>query len=84
MKCKKCKTDITKNEFGFYEDALVITLDGGYNGFVDFIEPAKQFKAVLCHECAHMFMDIHFPDENIKGWHPKVKESANCNGWSIE
>lgn len=67
MNCANCNTELKlvfdspmrrRDDYTTqYDNALAITLGGGYGMFFDFIFDAdfKDLTALLCHDCAHEF-----------------------------
>lgn len=62
--------------------ALFVDLDGGYMNFVDNVFDSEEYKLLLCHKCAHEFVQwANVPA--IGNHHPKTEEEY-CNGWTHE
>ncbi len=38
--------------------ALFVDLDGGYMNFVDNVFDSEEYKLLLCHKCAHEFVNF--------------------------
>jgi hypothetical protein len=85
VECSKCKAPQVFKPLSMDLDipvALEVTVDGGYNMFIDNIfEPPIQF--MLCHKCAHEFIDwLDVPETTVSKWHPKT-DDPYCNGWTM-
>jgi hypothetical protein len=88
MNCSRCKDKLTHTGLGGYDNALRITLDGGYAEFVDGIVFANDDFAkpplghILCHKCGHELMNwLKVPEQHIEGWHQSVESEPLCSGW---
>lgn len=63
--------------------ALYVNLDGGYMNFIDNVFDEDEYKLLLCHKCAHEFVQwANVPAIGQNG-HPRTEE-AYCDGWTKE
>lgn len=85
QKCDSCFLVMNADKYyGTFENMLTFKVLGGYNEYVDTIEPdRKEFEFHLCHKCAHKMMGKLFPHYDLSKWHPRTDDKF-CDGWRRE
>ena len=79
--CDSCHTTLVRNpDFRTFDNALTLTITGGYGEFIDTLNMGEEF--FICHQCGHELMANMFSTFDITGWHPKT-EDPFCDGWTI-
>jgi len=83
-KCDSCSFVMNADKYyGTFENMLTFKVSGGYNEYVDTLDPnSKEFEFSICHKCAHGMMAKFFPHDDMSGWHPKTSDKF-CDGWSM-
>lgn len=82
QQCDSCHIKVYMDKYyGTFENMLTLRAEGGYNEYVDTINPnSKEFEFHLCHKCAHKLMNRFFKEWDFSGWHPKTDDKF-CDGW---
>jgi hypothetical protein len=87
IECTRCRAPQVFTREAMDSDvpvALEVNLDGGYMMFVDNIYMDDSLNMMLCHKCAHEFVDwLGIPAKTVTRWHPKT-DDPYCHGWTIE
>ena len=80
--CDSCDKLMRADKYyGTFENSLTINVSGGYNEFVDTLDPSKkEYEFILCHKCAHKLMSKFFSHWSFSNWHPKTDDKF-CDGW---
>ena len=82
--CDRCDLLVRADaNYGTFENMLTLTMSGGYNEYVDVIDPSSpEFEFTLCHKCAHKLMAQFFSQWATQGWHPRTTDKY-CDGWTM-
>ena len=82
IECTRCaspqtfKIDMKDSEIPL---ALAVLLDGGYGMFIDNFAQSDEYEWMLCHKCAHEF--VEWMQMRIDKTHQHTGESF-CTGWT--
>ena len=83
IECTKCQAPQVFNVERDIPTALEIDLNGGYAMFVDNWQDRDDYHLLLCHKCAHEFVNwLGLPQIGHYG-HPK-EDLVYCNGWTSD
>ena len=83
VECTRCHDPQVFNVEKDIPTALEIDLNGGYAMFVDNFNDFDEYHLMLCHKCAHEFVNwLGVPELGRRG-HQK-EDLIYCNGWTFE
>ena len=83
--CDGCLGKIKGLETGGAENALHLSLEGGYGEFVDTAFLAdSETNFTLCHECGHKLFSALFKLWDISHYHANQNNEPFCDGLTLE
>ena len=82
IECTRCQAPQVFDGMNKIPEALEVNLNGGYGMFYDNWNDDEHLKMMLCHKCAHEF--VNWLGQSTIGYmgHPNTDEPF-CNGWRI-
>lgn len=80
IECTRCQAPQVFGDDKYIPEALEVNLNGGYGMFIDNWQQSDEYNLMLCHKCAHEFVNwLGLPQIGHMG-HPKTQDEY-CNGW---